>query len=261
MRDGSTSTRQRLVQYQPMETTERRTHVTVREEPPLMTSTSQIPPIKRTQDPDHLQVLRKMFIEEREPSSQFKKVYRRFLPKDSRGKGQIKREWPISKALLDTKCGLEWGCGCHQHVLIGSPARLEPFIGSLAVQTRGWAWSKKIWGSATCVSSLMDISYDFPKWLLDRSLHMSIDTGRVYGAEMSARIYKFIPASDPFFWAAKIGALDLLKRLVTSGLRSILSVSDLESKTALFVGLQRQRFATTLTQVKDGCRLHAIRGH
>ena len=82
----------------------------------------------------------------------------------------------------------------------------------------------------------MELNYIFPRWLVNQKIH-----SLVYKDFLSGRVFSFgrpknvVPENSPLFWAARTGALDHVKQLLSKKQASLSDIDRIEGKTALHV--------------------------
>ena len=132
-----------------------------------------------------------------------------------------------------TTCRIGCQCSCHRGNRLRSPQVIMGLVGSLSAN-----YSIRPSPLDSCVSercrSTIDVEYVFPRWLSKRSVEVSILDSRT-GPSVSLRSPKFCSESAPIFWAARTGAIDHIRRLVSAGEATSCDINYPERKSALHV--------------------------
>ena len=133
-----------------------------------------------------------------------------------------------------TTCRIGCQCSCHRGNRLRSLQVITGLVSSLSA-----SYSIRPSPLDSCVSewcrSTIDVEYVFPPWLLRRSLELSTKFGSHYGPSLMLKLLKVRPESAPIFWAARTGAINHIKRLLSAGEATPCDINHPERKSALHV--------------------------
>ena len=138
-----------------------------------------------------------------------------------------------------TSCGNMCRCNCHRKSSFRTPGWMRSSIGSLSV---GYSGTKLV-GRVSCtektclqrVHSSVKITYQFPQWLLGRSVSFTDMWHPLNGHNINLKTPRVISARSEVFVFAQQGNIEGIQRLFQDQKASPFDVSDSEGRSALHV--------------------------
>ena len=134
-----------------------------------------------------------------------------------------------------TTCRIDCQCSCHRGNRLRSPQAITGLVGSLSSNYSIRPSQFYSCASERCRSSTINVEYVFPRWLTKRSLELSTMCDLKSRASFMLKLPKVCSESAPIFWAARTGAINHIKRLLSAGEATAWDINYPERKNALHV--------------------------